>query len=191
MAKAILSTDFGRSNYGDEVPVADVSEILLETPRFTVIRQQRRLADGSTLWRETITHSGAAVILPVLDGDRVCLIRNDRMAVGEQLLELPAGTIAPPEDPLETARRELMEETGYSAGSLEKLHEFWVSPGILRERMHLFVARDLTAGPPRLERGEEIMSLVVSWSEALEMIDRREIQDAKTIVGLLFYDRIR
>jgi ADP-ribose diphosphatase len=166
-------------------------EILLETARFRVVRRSRRLADGTMHSRETIEHPGAVVILPIVDSDRICLIRNYRMAVGEELLELPAGTIDEGEDPLHTARRELREETGYDAGSIEKSHEFWVSPGILREKMHLFVARDLTAGQPRTEQGEEIKSLVVTWTEALAMIDDRQICDAKTIVGLLFYDRLR
>jgi ADP-ribose pyrophosphatase len=171
--------------------MTDEPEILLETSRFRVVRQSRQLADGTVHSRETVVHPGAAVILPLIDADRICLIRNYRVGVDEELIELPAGTIDQGEDPLETARRELLEETGYSAGSLEKLHEFWVSPGILNERMHLFVARDLTPGHSRLERGEQIKTLVVSWSDALELLDRRRIRDAKTIVGLLFYDRLR
>jgi ADP-ribose pyrophosphatase len=166
-------------------------EILLETSRFRVVRQSQRLADGTVHSRETVVHPGAVVLLPLLDDDRICLIRNFRLAVDEELIELPAGTIDPHEDPLETARRELQEETGYLAGTLEKLHEFWVSPGILNERMHVFVARDLAPGPSRLERGEQIQTLEVSWREALEMIDSRQIRDAKTIVGLLFYERLR
>ena len=136
-------------------------------------------------------HPGAAVILPLVEPDSICLIRNYRVAVDEELIELPAGTVSPPEDPLETARRELMEETGYRAGSFEKLHEFWVSPGILNERMHFFVARDLTSGDAAREEGEQIQNLVVPWSEALAMIDRGQIRDAKTIVGLLLFDRLR
>jgi ADP-ribose pyrophosphatase len=138
-----------------------------------------------------IVHPGAVVILPIIDADRICLIRNYRMAVDEELIELPAGTIDRGEDPVETARRELLEETGFIAGSIEKIHEFWVSPGILREKMHLFVARYLTAGQQRTEQGEEIQSLVVTWNRALSMIDACEIRDAKSIVGLLLYERLR
>jgi ADP-ribose pyrophosphatase len=136
-------------------------------------------------------HPGAAVILPFVDDDHICLIKNYRIAVNEELIELPAGTIDPPEDPFDTARRELLEETGYRAGTLETLHEYWVSPGILNERMHFFVARDLSPGAAQLERGEQIATLIVSWNDALEMIDDQRIRDAKTIVGLLFYDRRR
>ncbi len=169
----------------------DEPEIILETPRFRVVRRRRQLADGTWDAREAVVHPGAAVILPLVDDDHVCLIRNYRIAVDEELIELPAGTIDPPEDSLDTARRELLEETGYRASTLEKLHEYWVSPGILSERMHFFVARDLTPGLARLERGEQIKTLVVSWSEALAMIDDRRIRDAKTIAGLLLYDRLR
>jgi len=113
------------------------------------------------------------------------------LAVDEELIELPAGTIDDGENPADTARRELREETGYLAGSIEKVHEFWVSPGILREKMHLFVARDLTVGRSQTEQGEEIKPLVVTWNEALAMIEARKIYDAKTIVGILFYERLR
>jgi ADP-ribose pyrophosphatase len=169
----------------------DASEVLLETRRFRVVRRRRQLPDGSWHGRETVDHPGAAVILPLLDDDRVCLIRNYRIAVDHELIELPAGTIDPPEEPLDTAHRELLEETGYFAGKLEKVHEYWVSPGILRECMHFFVARELTPGPPRPEHGEEIKAFVVPLSEALAMIDDQRIRDAKTIAGLLLYDRLR
>jgi ADP-ribose pyrophosphatase len=169
----------------------DAAEVLLETRRFRVVRRRRQLPDGSWHQRETVDHPGAAVILPLLDDDRLCLIRNYRIAVDQELIELPAGTIDPPEDPLDTARRELLEETGYLTGKLEKLHEYWVSPGILRECMHFFVARELTPGQPRPERGEEIKAFVVSLTEALAMIDNGRIRDAKTIAGLLLYDRLR
>jgi ADP-ribose pyrophosphatase len=169
----------------------DEPEILLETPRFRVVRRRRQLADGTWDAREAVVHPGAAVILPLVDDDHVCLIRNYRIAVDEELIELPAGTIDPPEDPLDTARRELLEETGFRASTLEKLHAYWASPGILSERMHFFMARDLTPGPARLERGEQIKTLVVPWRDALAMIDDHRICDAKTIVGLLLYDRLR
>ena len=85
-------------------------------------------------------------ILPLRAPDRVLLIRNHRWAVDETLVELPAGTLEPGEDPLETARRELLEETGYRAQLLRFVHAFWMSPGILQERMHLFAGRAGDAG---------------------------------------------
>ena len=88
-----------------------------------------------------------------------------------------------------TADRELTEETGYRAGQLRRVHSFFLSPGILDERMHLFLATDLTSGKAAREAGENIENLVVAWEEAIKMVLDGRIQDAKTIVGLLFYER--
>ncbi len=166
-------------------------ELLLTTPRFRVVRHIQRLVDGTLHPRETVVHPGAVAVLPLLDDGRICLIRNYRIAVDEELIELPAGTINPGEDPLETARRELAEETGYQAARFERLHEFWISPGILNERMHLMLATGLQAGPAALEQGEQIQTLLVEWEEALAMVADRRIRDAKTLFGLLYYDRLR
>ncbi|MGE0609859.1 MAG: NUDIX hydrolase [Pirellulales bacterium] len=169
----------------------DQPEILLQTSRFTVVRQQRRGKEGGTLVKEIIQHPGAVAVLPILEDGRVCLIHNERMAVDDTLVELPAGTIEPGEDPAASAARELAEETGYTAANLEHLHDFWMSPGILRERMHLFLATGLTAGPAHLEEDESIQTLLVPWDEAIELIASGRIQDAKTLVGLLYYDRFK
>lgn len=164
-------------------------EILLKTRRFDVVRLSYQSADGQTHQREVARHPGAVTILPLLEDGRVCLIRNYRVAVDQTLIELPAGTLEPGEDPLVTARRELEEETGYRCAALEQLCEFFMSPGILSERMLLFLATGLTAGPPRLEAGEQIENLLVSWQDAMRFIERGEIHDAKTLAGLLWYDR--
>jgi ADP-ribose pyrophosphatase len=169
----------------------DQPELLLQARRFQVVRMSRRLADGNTHTHDVVLHPGAVVILPLIDDDRVCLIRNYRMAVGETLLELPAGTLEPNEDPAVTAHRELIEETGFRADKIEKLCEFYMSPGILNERMHLFVATGLQPGETALESGEEIEKQVVSWKEAMRMVETGEIRDAKSLVGLLHYDRRR
>jgi ADP-ribose pyrophosphatase len=167
----------------------DAEQLLLSTSRFQVVRRTYRDRQGRERVRDSIQHPGAVTILPWLDGQRVCLIRNVRPAVGQTLIELPAGTLEPGEDPAVTASRELVEETGYRAGRLELLAQFFMSPGILNERMWVFVARDLTAGAAELEPGEEIEPLVVPWEEALRMADQGEIQDAKTLVGLYAWDR--
>ena len=166
-------------------------EVLLVARRFRVVRRYQQTADGTAHVREIIEHPGAVVIVPMVGPDRVCLLREYRIAVGETLWELPAGTLEPNEPVQETARRELIEETGYRSASMEKFGELWMSPGILNERMHMFVATGLVAGPTALEAGEEIETVVVDWAEALAMIDRGEIRDAKTVAGLLAYDRIR
>jgi len=107
--------------------------------------------DGRPYRRDVVLHPGAVVILPLLDGERVVLLRNYRHAVGGTLWEVPAGTLEPPEPPEACAVRELIEETGYRAKKWRKLAEFYPSPGILSERMYLFAAEELTPGEMALE----------------------------------------
>jgi ADP-ribose pyrophosphatase len=171
--------------------VSDDSEVLLQARLFRVVRHRRQLPDGRVVVRETVQHPGAVVILPLLDDGRVCLIRNYRIAVDQTLLELPAGTLEPGEEPIVTAARELQEETGYRAARLEPLLQFFMSPGILNERMHLFLATGLTAGQADLEAGEQIEAVLTAWSEAMRLVANGQIEDAKSLVALLYYDRYR
>lgn len=164
---------------------------LLMTDRFSVEEVTSTGADGRPRQRAIVRHPGAVTILPLLEGDRVCLIRNFRISVEKELIELPAGTLEPPETPEETARRELREETGFEAGRLRLLHAFYLSPGVLDERMHLFVAEDLRPVGPAREAGEQIENLIVPWSEAIRLCQSGAIEDAKTLVGLLLSDRLR
>lgn len=172
-------------------PMTKPPEVLLVARRFRVLRHEVPAPDGKIHIRETIEHPGAVAILPLVDDGHVCLIRNYRVAVGKTLIELPAGTLEPGEDTAATAARELIEETGYRAATVEKLREFTMSPGILNERMYLYLARGLEPGPTALEGGEQIESLVVSWSEAMTMVRDGTIEDAKTLVGLMYYDLMR
>lgn len=171
--------------------MADQFETLLETSRFRVVKQTVTRPDGRTASVSYVVHPGSVAILPLVDDNHLCLIRSRRLTVGQTLIEVPAGTREPGEPPLETARRELEEETGYRAAKWEELVQFYASPGILSERMHVYVASDLTPGEPRREPSEEIENLVLSWDEALAMLDRGEIVDGKTIVALLTYERRR
>lgn len=164
--------------------------VLLETARFRVVEIEQPSPAGIAK-RQVILHPGAVTIIPLVDPDHVCLIRNERVAVGKTLIELPAGTLEPNEPPAETAARELQEETGYVAARWRELPGFFMSPGILCERMHVFVAEELTLGATAREAGENIENLVVTWDETLAMIDRGEIEDAKTIAALLVWDRMR
>jgi ADP-ribose pyrophosphatase len=171
--------------------MANEPEELLVTRKFRVVRHVGLGRDGQPHVKDVVIHPGAVTILPMVDAKHVCLIRNERVAVGKTLVELPAGTLEPDEDPAVTAHRELIEETGYRAERMEKLCEFFMSPGILSERMYLYVATGLRPGASALEPGETIEPLVVPWDEAMQMTKSGAIEDAKTLVGLLWYDRVR
>ncbi|MCZ2389752.1 MAG: NUDIX hydrolase [Acidobacteria bacterium] len=134
--------------------------------------------------REIIRHKGSAVIIPIFDDGRIALVRQYRHAAREFLLELPAGTLNNGEDPLEGARRELEEEIGVTAENIDKLCEFYVSPGFLTEKMHLFAARGLTATAQNLD-ADEVLSIEYHTLDDLSQMARDgRIQDAKTLVGI-------
>lgn len=165
--------------------------LLLETKRFRVVRIAEPCRDGGRREREVVRHPGSVVIVPLVSPREVCLVEVVRVAVGLTLLELPAGTLDRIESLEEAARRELAEETGYRAGSMAAAGAFWMSPGILRERMHLFVAADLVPGPQDLEPGEQIRTRVVQWEDAVAMCLDGRIEDAKTVAGILLVDARR
>jgi ADP-ribose pyrophosphatase len=145
--------------------------------------------NGSLTEREVCVHPGAVVVLAFLNDERILLIRNTRYAVGQTLIELPAGTLEKGEDPMNCAGRELLEETGYLAGKLKRIGSFYSSPGVLSEKLHAFAAYDLQERHTALEEGEEIELLPSTFEEAVEMIRTGEICDSKTISTLLMYDR--
>ena len=135
-------------------PMTQKRRTLLETRRFAVVEETVIRPDSTSASCTFITHPGSVAILPLVDDEHVCLIHSRRLTVGETLIEVPAGTREPNETPLATARRELVEETGYRAARFDELISFYPSPGISNERMWIFVATGLTAGTgPRGQRG--------------------------------------
>ena len=138
-----------------------------------------------TYVREVVHHPASAVMLPVFDDGTIALVKQYRHPAVKYLLELPAGTLRDQERPEVGAARELEEELGVVAGRLEKLCEFFVSPGFLSEKMWLYLATDLRETQQRLEDDEAIEIVRVSLDRALQMITDGEIEDAKTIIGLL------
>jgi ADP-ribose pyrophosphatase len=159
-------------------------EILFRGTRFWVERVYQVTPDGTRHAREIVRHPGAVVIVPLLADGRLCFVENYRVAVEQTLIELPAGTLEPGEDPAETARRELAEETGYRAGQIEHLLSFYTSPGILDEHMYLYLATGLQPGPTALEAGEDLQPLLIPWDEALALVRQGRIRDGKTLVAL-------
>src|SRR5882724_10154687 len=125
---------------------------------------------GRRMKREGVVHPGAVVVLGLLENDTVLLIRNRRYAVGQVLIELPAGTLEKNEDPMNCAGRELLEETGYLARRLKPIGSYFTSPGILSEKMYAFAAYDLLKQKSALEEGEEIEVMPTPFDEAIRMI---------------------
>lgn len=142
------------------------------------------LEQGVTYRREIVTHRGSAVIIPFFDDGSVAFVRQYRHAAGEELIELPAGALEIGEDPFEGAARELEEEIGVRAGNLEKLCEFFVSPGFLGEKMHLFLARDLTETKQNLDPDEFLRIERIPLRRAVEMANANILKDAKTLLGI-------
>jgi len=135
--------------------------------------------------REVVHHPGSAVIVPVFDDGTIALVRQYRHPAVRYLLEAPAGTLRRGEAPEEGAKRELEEELGVVSGRLEKLSEFFVSPGFCEEKMWVYLATELTETAQQLDDDEVLTVVRIPFSQALSMITTGEIEDAKTIIGVM------
>ena len=173
---------------------------MLHTGRYLTFRIDTiERADGTRATREIAGHPGAVAILAIDDEDQVLFVRQYRVAVGEALLEIPAGTLdvaddGSIEDPEIAAPRELEEETGMRAGTWHKIAEFYTAPGFASELMHLYLATDLRpADDDRLTPDEdERLSLErMSWQDAVAAAERGEIHDGKTLVALLWLSGLK
>lgn len=139
--------------------------------------------DTGPLVKDVVRHPGAVTVIAVTSDKRLVMIRNHRVAVGCRLLEFCAGKLEPGEDPIESAGRELEEETGFSAASLIPLGRFYTSPGFADELMHVFEARNLTPVPRRLEHGEDIEVVMLTSEEVESAIRSGALCDGKTIAA--------
>ena len=142
------------------------------------------LPNGVTVDLETIRHPGASAVVPVKDDGTVVLIRQFRHAAGGFIYEIPAGKLAPGEDPLHCASRELEEEVGYRAASFELLSSIFTAPGFADEVIHVYKATGLTMGRQQLDRDEVLEIVEMPLHQAIAQIQDGTIRDAKTIVGL-------
>jgi ADP-ribose pyrophosphatase len=141
------------------------------------------LDNGATAVREYVRHSGGVAIVPVID-NHVILIRQFRIAIERELIELPAGRLEPDEDPADCARRELEEEIGYRAAELIPLASYFSSVGFTDERMHIFLALEPEKATSKLEADERIHEVILSVESIQEKLDSQSFEDAKTIIGL-------
>lgn len=167
-----------------EQPQIVASEEIFRGRVFDVTVDTVREGD-TTYKREVVHHPGSAVIIPAFPDGSVALVRQYRHPAVRYLLEAPAGTLNRGERPEEGAARELEEELGFVAGKLEKLSEFFVSPGFCEEKMWLYLATEMTPTSQRLEDDELLDIVRLPLRQALEMITDGEIEDAKTIIGLM------
>ena len=164
-------------------PTVTATRSIYKGKIFDVIESDIRQVDLEYK-REIVVHKGSAVMVPVYPDGTVAMVRQYRYAAEKFLLEIPAGTLNEKEDPEKAALRELEEEIGVRAGKIEKLSEFYVSPGFLTEKMHLYLATELTETSQNLDEDEILTIERHSFADAFEMIRSGEIQDAKTIIGL-------
>lgn len=145
------------------------------------------LPNGRQTTFSVVEHPGAVAIVPVFDNGDVVLLKQFRPSIGEEIYEIPAGTLEEGEAPLATAKREIVEETGYRARRWEKIAEFYTAPGFCTELMHVYVAQGLSPASAEGDADEILKPIRMSLPKALEMIRKGKVRDAKSIAGLLIY----
>lgn len=157
---------------------------MYDGPLFKVAKVTLQNSEGKEVARDVIEHPGAACIVPMIDEQTVLLVEQWRIGAKRALWEIPAGTLDPGEDPLACAARELEEETGYKAGKLEHLFTMFPSPGILDEKMHIFIATQLSKGTQKFDDDEEITIKPFTFKELRIQLKANNIKDGKTIAAL-------
>lgn len=165
------------------------SEEICRTPIFWVTMDHAVDPKGFEIRRAIVQHHGSAVMMPVDEKNRILLVRQYRLPARAYLWELPAGRRDPGESLLQAAKRELKEETGYTARRWTRLAHFYNSPGFVAETMTIFVAQDLKAGSATPMEDERIEVRWFTMRELSTMVDRGKIQDAKTLIGFSLWAR--
>lgn len=161
--------------------------ILYEAKKFTLRNREVVAKSGKIATKEFIDHPGAVTILPIVDNTHIIMIKNYRFSVEQTLWELPAGTRERGEEPVETAKRELIEESGYRAEKIDELCRFYTTPGICNELMISYVAKELRHVGQNLEEGEEIDVEILAIDRIREMIANGNIRDGKSLCTLLYF----
>lgn len=162
-------------------------KILLKGRIFNVTGTVLKDGQGNEFYRQTVVHPGAVAILPVITKAKVILVRQYRFPARRCLWELPAGTLEKGESPSACARRELIEETGYAAGQIRKINEFYTCPGFCTEKIHLFIACKLRFTSQKLDPDEKIEYKIFTRRQIRHLIENSGIIDAKTIIGLMLW----
>ena len=160
------------------------SETLLKGRAFAIRRDWMKTPDGRETKYDIIEHGGSVVLVPVDADGNLLFVRQYRHAAGTDLLELPAGTLDEGEEPAVCAAREIREETGFAAGTLEKIGEFYLAPGYSTEFMIVYLARDLTYDPLEADADEFLSVERIPLAEAIQMAERGEMPDAKSLAAL-------
>lgn len=171
----------------DETEIS--SKIAYDGDFLQVRKDEVRLPDGSIASREFIRHPGAAMVIPVTAAGKLIMIRQFRYPLKKVFVEFPAGKIDKGEEPLKTAQRELLEETGYVASKYEHLVTFHPTIGYADERIAIYVATGLKPGPQNLDHGEFLEVFEVEFTEAMRLMKNHEITDSKSMIGLFWYQQ--
>lgn len=166
-------------------------EVIYQGKIFDVEKHVVSLPNGNTSVRELVYHNGAVAVLVIDESDNIVMVEQYRKAFESMSLEIPAGKLEKGEEPMASAERELEEETGYTAESLEKIFSFYGAPGFCSERVDVYVAKGLSAGEMNLDEDEFLNVKRYSFDESVDLLDRGIITDAKTIMAIQWWQLSR
>ncbi|WP_407399731.1 NUDIX domain-containing protein [Anaerovibrio sp.] len=177
--------------YEDLIEIKESSENIFDGNLLHVKKDKVKLPNGGTAYREWIKHPGAAAVIPVTEHGQIILVRQYRYPIDEVTLEIPAGKLdMPGEDPLECAKRELSEETGYTAKEYKFFTKLATCVGFCNEVIYIYAAKGLEPGKQHTDEDEFINVVKLPLAEAVAMVEDGRINDAKSVTAILMLDRI-